>query len=384
MEITVSRNVVLSVLLFFGLLVDQSFARKISFRDPTSLDVGSQPFFISIADIDLDNDSDIVVANTNSDSITVWLNDGRGSFFQSTTTSVPDQPNAVAIGNFNGGPPDVVSSNHRGSVSVLFGDGTGNFPTRVTLATLPVANGPRITIAGKLNLADNFDDISVSSDNTGGSGKVSVWLGDGVGGFSSRSDFSVAQDGGQSLAATDFEPDGDIDLVTANAAQASISVLLNDGSANFTTLAPRSVGLSTVCSAVGSFNGDAAADLVVVDVSSSNAAILLGNGDGTFVDAVPPTVTTGTGPTRAAIADFNADRKPDLIVTNWTENSISIFKGKKKGQFKTLPKLQGYADLAGPISIATGDLNDDGMTDFVVGNFDVNKILIFINKTHRK
>lgn len=381
MKITIWKNVVVSSFLFFGLLVNQSFARKISFGNPISLDVGSQPFTIAIGDIDLDNDSDIVVANTNSDTITVWLNQGKGLFLQSITTSVPDQPNSVAIGNFNGGQPDVVTANHSGSVTVLFGDGTGNFPTRTTLATLPVANGPRVAFVGKINLTDNFDDIAVSSDNTGGPGKVSVWLGDGLGLFSPRKDFSVAQNGGQFLAAKDLEPDGDIDLLTANAAQASISVLLNDGTANFTTLAPRSVGISTVCAAFGFFNGDNIPDLTVVDVSANNAAILLGHGDGSFVDANPPTVGAGIGPTKATVEDFNGDGRQDLIVTNWTENSISILKGKPRGKFKVLPKLKGYPDLAGPISAAAGDLNGDGMPDLVVGNFALNKILVFINKS---
>jgi hypothetical protein len=46
--------------------------------------------------------------------------------------------------------------------------------------------------------------------------------------------------------------------------------------------------------------------------------------------------------------------------------------------------LQGFVDLSGPISLAIGDLNNDAMPDFVVGNYDVNKILVFLNKTHKK
>lgn len=377
------KVVLFSTLFAFCILVEQSHAHKILFHRPVSLDVGSQPFFIKIEDIDSDNDSDIVVANTNSDSITVWLNDGDGKFTKSATTQVPDQPNSVAIGNFDGGPPDVVTANHSGSASVLFGDGTGNFPTQVTLQTLPVANGPRIAIVGKLNIGDSFDDIAICSDNTGGPGKVSVWLGDGNGGFGPRADFSVALNGGQFLAAGDFESDGDIDLVTTNAAEASISVLLNDGTASFTTLAPRSVGLSTVHAGVGFFDKHPIPDLAVVDVSSNNISILLGQGDGTFVNASPPTVAVGQGPTRVVAGDLNADGKTDLVVTNWTENSISILKGRPKGRFRVLPKLEGFPDLAGPISVEIGDLNNDAMPDLVVGNFDVNKILVFLNKTHK-
>lgn len=383
MNIRSHRPILFFIFFMFCVLVQQSHARKIRFGHPFSLDVGNQPFFITIGDIDNDGYADIVVANTNSDSITVWLNDGDGKFYTSTTTQVPDQPNSVAIGNFDGGFPDLVTANHSGSVSVLFGDGSGNFPTQAILATLPVANGPRIAIVRKLN-TDNFDDIAVCSDNTGSFGKVSVWLGDGAGGFGARSDFSVALNGGQSLAAGDFEPDGDIDLVTTNAAEASISVLLNDGNANFTTLAPKTIGTSTVDAAVAFIDKGIVSDLAVVDVSSNNIAILLGQGDGTFVNGTPPTLTVGQGPTRIAASDLNADGRTDLVVTNWTENSISILKGRSKGRFKTLPNLQGFPDLASPISLVIGDLNNDAKPDLVVGNFDVDKVLVFLNRTHPK
>ena len=62
-------------------------------------------------------------------------------------------------------------------------------------------------------------------------------------------------------------------------------------------------------------------------------SVLLGNGDGTF--AAQQTFATGSCPPSVAVADLNGDGKPDLIVANYNDNTVSVLLGNGDGTFPT-------------------------------------------------
>jgi len=65
--------------------------------------------------------------------------------------------------------------------------------------------------------------------------------------------------------------------------------------------------------AIGDFNGDGILDVSTPNTVNNTVSIFLGNGDGTF----SPTVVspaTGSYPGQIVAADFNQDRKLDLVV----------------------------------------------------------------------
>ena len=51
-------------------------------------------------------------------------------------------------------------------------------------------------------------------------------------------------------------------------------------------------------------------------------SVLLGAGNGTFAAKVD--YATGTSPYDVAAGDFNGDKKPDLAVTNSSDNTVSV------------------------------------------------------------
>ena len=65
--------------------------------------------------------------------------------------------------------------------------------------------------------------------------------------------------------------------------------------------------------AVADFNGDGRPDLVMTTHGSGIVSVLLGNGDGTFQQ---PERTYTVGGAVAAVADVNGDGRPDLVTAN--------------------------------------------------------------------
>jgi FG-GAP-like repeat len=102
--------------------------------------------------------------------------------------------------------------------------------------------------------------------------------------------------------------------------------------------------------AVTDVNGDGKLDIVVANCGPSNSTcdgtagtvvVLLGNGNGTFQNDVSYS-SGGYDTTAVAVADVNGDGKPDLIVANScadstcsTDGSVGVLLGNGDGTFKT-------------------------------------------------
>ena len=160
--------------------------------------------------------------------IAVLLGNGNGTFqapMTSTSFGTFQGLTSAAVGDFNGdGEQDLATQGYTFvNIVVLAGNGDGTFQTPQSVGN----GGGRDTnnmAVGDFN-GDGKQDLAMPSP--GGSGIVSVLLGNGDGTFQGLPNFVV---GGPavSVAVGDFNGDGRQDLATANGlTEASVSVLIN-------------------------------------------------------------------------------------------------------------------------------------------------------------
>jgi flagellin-like hook-associated protein FlgL len=114
----------------------------------------------------------------------------------------------------------------------------------------------------------------------------------------------------------------------------------------------------------------------VTNYGSNTLSIFVGNGNGTF--GPQSTITCGSRPTVAELADLNGDSKLDLLVTDDNDNLLSILLGNGNGTFGARTTKAAQTQ---PQYIAIGDFNGDGAPDVATANNGSGKDSIFIANT---
>lgn len=176
----------------------------------------SDGLYISLADIDNDQDIDAFITNYKQANI-LWTNDGSGNFTKNSTDFGSNGYNADLGDLNNDGYLDVICSIN-GAVNVWFNRGNNNYEQ--STQTIGYTES-----FGKVKLADMDNDqdldIVLANRNAGGS----VWINDGTGIFSKTiSNLSKSS----TMCVGDIDLDGLNDIIFGN------SIWLNKGNGQFT------------------------------------------------------------------------------------------------------------------------------------------------------
>jgi hypothetical protein len=350
-----------------------------TFEEPVSYEIGyssTDPFnrispHLALGDFNGDNKADLVATNshTYSNSVSVLLGNGDGTFQPRVDYGVAYNPVAVAVGDFNNDTKQDLAVANKGdyNVSILFGNGDGTFqsPVNTDLGDYP----PLHLAAGDFN-NDGKTDLAVATENASASLKVLLGVGDGT--FQTATSYGV---GGtpRFIFVKDFNGDTRPDLAVSsgnNSGDDKISVLLCQADGSFQPPASYAVAPGTPVSiASGDFNDDGRVDLVEVCDSSKKLGILLGQGDGTFQAVI--NIDGGVGFRSVVVGDFDGDGRADLAIGN-TGGHLSLLRGNGNATFRTsanydLGKKFGSLNRL-PIMVVAKDLNNDGKLDLTAIN----------------
>lgn len=331
---------------------------------------GAGPSAVVTADLNGDGKPDLAVVNSQSHSVTILLGNGDGTFVPAPSPDTGSVPVALVAGDFNGdGKTDLaVANSQSNSVTILLGNGDGTFTAAPTLAS---GTHPAAMAAGDFNGDGNLDLVVANSgDNT-----LSIFLGKGDGSFAVA---PVAHTGcgPDSIAVGDFNGDGALDLAVANGSDNTLSLLRGNGDGTFTAAASPSTGGQPVAVAAADLNGDGILDLAVVNQGDATVTVLLGNGDATF--AAGSVLPAGTGPASLAVADLNGDGNLDLAVAASGSAQVIILLGNGDGTF--VPVAAGPAAGSNANAMAAADFNSGGWPDLAITSFSANSVSIALTQ----
>jgi beta-lactam-binding protein with PASTA domain len=110
-------------------------------------EAGLNPVSMVAADFNGDGKSDLAIANSGDNTVTILLGAGNGGFFNGAIPATGETPSGIVVGDFNGdGIPDLaVSNSGDNTVTILLGKGDGTF---TTAATPPTGNTPSALAVG--------------------------------------------------------------------------------------------------------------------------------------------------------------------------------------------------------------------------------------------
>ena len=325
-----------------------------------------------VKDINGDNQADIVVVDNNRSTVSVFLNQGDGTFGARTSYAVgSNNVGSATVADINGdGKADIVTTDgNSGTISVLLNQGDGTFGPRRSYA---------FGVSGDAIVTDVNGDGKADIVTTNGVfNTVSVLLNQGNGTFGVRTSYAAGNNPNGSVTVTDINGDGRADIVTTQASPRFVNVLLNQGNGTFGASTSYAAGGSIGNSAtVTDINGDGKADIVIANYGNA-VNILLNQGNGTF--GAQTSYAIGSSPNGSAtVTDINGDGKADIVTADTGSDTVSVLINQGNGTFGA---RTSYAVGSFPGSSATvTDLNGDGKADIVTANSGSNTVSVLLNR----
>lgn len=235
-----------------------------------------RPAVLELADVDLDDDYDIIVPHWNEDAelpsqdlamVTVLFNDGFGGFWPGEPAMIGIQPRGMDIADFNhDGFPDVIVCNLASSdMDLLINAGDGTFLPSIIL---PAPEQPRYVTAG------------------------------------------------------DWDADGEIDLSVVSKSLDLIEFMHGEGDGNFTVTQTRPTGANPHSCTSSDLDGDGDLDVIASHVSSRLVAVYTNDGHGWFSSMIE--LYSPSGPAEVIAVDVDDDGLPDILTANSNNATTSV------------------------------------------------------------
>jgi hypothetical protein len=273
---------------------------------------------LTLGDFNVDRHLDFAEVRATSGTIRLWLGKGDGAFTQTEISVAQALDGAASTGDFDAdGKTDLAvlgaTPNSYGlpqtanTLFVLLGNGDGTFQTPVAY----VSTTDLTSLAVGDFDGDGRSDVAVlSAADDASTAMLELRTAGTHGALSEPKSIQIAEWSGTPVRVGDFDGDQRLDLLLAGSGR-SLGFL--PGNSDGTPGPERTIevpgGTDTALDSVwmDDLNADGKLDLVVTGMNIDHP-LLLGKGDGTFE------VSRTTSPAPAAVGDFNADGRADLVI----------------------------------------------------------------------
>ncbi|MBM3883765.1 MAG: VCBS repeat-containing protein, partial [Verrucomicrobia bacterium] len=315
---------------------------------------------------DYDNDgwTDLFTANWTSGNNDLYHNAGQGTFTKITDSLVGGEGGAsiaAAWGDYdNDGFLDLFVVNYNQPSFLYRNNGDGTF-LKITDTVLTTA-GPSQSCAWGDYDNDGFVDLVVANRRQ----PAFLYRNNGDGTFSSAGSSAagrIVQDSGDSRGCAwgDYDNDGYLDLVVANAAGPSF-LFHNNGDGTFTRMADLAPGHGC---AWGDYNNDGYQDLCLANADGGFNVLYHNNADGTFTERAG--MANGYG-LSCAWADYDNDGWLDLFLTRPDDRRNLLYRNNGGGGFTWITTSIAVTDGGNFYGCGWDDIDHDGYLDLFVAN----------------
>lgn len=278
---------------------------------------------LDLSDLNGDGILDIAVASADfrvpEGPIHIALGRHFGMFDEVRTYTLDTNPTSIASGDFDeDGKPDLVTTEASGILTVFFGDGAGGFPVRAPSIVGSSSEQPHSLEVNDLD-GDGHQDVAFLISETS---SLYLLYGDGTGSFPETRTVSVSPNP-RTLCVDDFNRDGFPDTVVSSSGIDPLSGLA-PGDDQILSLYlgserrdPSPPVQAKVCDDLlqlmpGDVTGDGRQDLVAVGYSLGTVFLLPGEGLAGF--RTPVCSDAGYSPSSLSLADFNRDGHLDVVL----------------------------------------------------------------------
>ena len=269
---------------------------------------------------------------------------------------------------------------HQPFLPTFFGDGSGiSAASLAPQLVLPAVSNPNNVVIADLD-GDGKPDLVVLNDhsislyrNISTNGSLTA------GSFAPPVNLGTAGSTAYGLAVADLEGDGKLDIIVPAFGANLVSVYRNSctpgniSSNSFATRVDFATGAGPQRVAVADLDGDGRPDLLVANSGEGTVSILRNTGamGSLTTNSFAPKVDLATGSNcgSVAVGDLDGDGKPDVVTANTGSGTVSLFRNLSTPGGLTTNSFAAKVDIAvlsSPVQVAIGDLDGDGKPDLTV------------------